>query len=411
MSYESDILTTPYAKADAHGSLAMPIYYTAAYEFPTAEAMARAFTGRSPDHSYSRCSNPTVQYLEQRVARATGALSVTAFGSGMAAICNTFIALAGAGRNVVTSPHLFGNTLSLLRDTLGEYGVETRLADFTDPASLDALFDADTAFAFLEVVTNPQLEVADLRAVSAVCHRHGMPLVADTTIVPFCAWRARDFGVDVEVISSTKYISGGATGLGGLVLDHGTFPWDKSRSRRMQAYVKRVGPQFAFTARLKDEFLHNVGAIMAPQPAYMETLGLETLGVRFRRQAASALAVAEALRGAQGICRVNYPGLPDNPFHDISLRQFGPLPGAMLTIDLSSREACFRFINRLKFVRRATNLFDHKSLAIHPASTIFGNFTAEECRALDVSDTTVRLSIGLEDPADIVADIRQAAAE
>ena len=229
------------------------------------------------------------------------------------------------------------------------------------------------------------MEIADIRALADIAHRHGIPLIADTTMIPFTQFSAKDLGVDIEVVSSTKYISGGATTIGGLVIDYGTVP--------------------NFGKRMRQEMLMNFGAYMSPHVAYMQTVGLETLDTRYRVQSGNALAVAKAIKDIPEIKKVRYPGLPEDPFHDIARRQFGETSGAMLTIDLASKEACFSFINNLKLIRRATNLFDNRTLAIHPASTIFGNFNDRQRKQMDVPDTTIRLSIGLEAPEDLVEDI------
>lgn len=407
-NYETSILETPFVKPDAYGSLNFPVYYSAAYEFPSAKATSDAFAGRSPEHAYQRISNPTTQYLERRVQQYTGAFSVTALDSGMAAISYALTAIAGKDVNVVASKHLFGNTVSFLADTLGSFGIETRFVDTRNLEEVENAIDEQTGCVFFEIITNPQLYVADIAALAEVAHRHGVPLLADTTIVPFSQFHAKDFGVDIELVSSTKYISGGATGLGGLVLDYGTFDWSQSPNAVLKARTKKVGKHAAFTSRIKTELITNLGAAMVPQVAYMETLGLETLQIRFHRQAETTLWLAEQCQKIPEIKKVNYTGLKDNPYYELSLKQFGPLPGAVFTIDLESREAAFHFIDSLKVIRRATNLFDHKSLAIHPASTIFVHFTPEEKAAMDVSENTIRLSIGLEAPEDLLADIRQA---
>lgn len=401
-SFEAQLLHTPYEKEDAYHSLSMPVYNTAAYEFDTAEAMEEAFCGRSSDHAYSRITNPTVQYFEKRVQTITDALSVTALNSGMAAVSNVFLTLAQAGSNIVTSAHLFGNTYSFFKSTLAAFGVEVRFCDLTNPEEVRTQIDENTCALFLEIITNPQLEVADLKALAAVAHEAGVPLVADTTIVPFHVFRAGDFGVDIEVISSTKYISGGATSLGGLILDYGTFDW--SRSAKLRAMSEQFG-RLAFTAKLRKEIHRNLGAYMTPQAAYMQTLGLETMEIRFSCQASTCLEVARALQTLPQIVSVNYTGLETNPFYALSTAQFGAYPGAMLTFDLASREACFCFMNRLQLIRRATNLFDNKSLAIHPASTIYGSFTEEQRQSMDISQSTIRLSVGLESIDDLLADI------
>ena len=407
MQYETKVLTTKYQKPDAYGALSMPVYYTAAFEFESAKAMGDAFCGRSMAPSYARIANPTTTYLEERVRQITGATSVTALNTGMTAIHYALTAVSAAGLNIVASKHLFGNSVSLIRDTLGTFGVEPRFADFTNPAEVETLIDDKTCALFFEIITNPQLFVADIKALSEVAHRHGVPLIADTTIVPFSTFHANDFGVDIEVVSSTKYISGGGTGLGGLLIDYGRFDWSQAPSSALLARTKRVGKKLAFTARVKTELVTNLGGLMTPQVAYMETLGLDSLDIRFRRQAETALWLAQQCQQLPEIKRVNYTGLDDNPYHELSNRQFGPLPGAVFTIDLASKEAAFDFIDRLQVIRRATNLFDRKSLAIHPASTIFGLFTPEQCAEMSVLDTTVRLSIGLEAGEDLLEDIKQ----
>lgn len=408
LAAESQLLHTDYPAPDAYRSLSMPVYHAAAYEFDNADQMEAAFTGRTHDFAYSRLTNPTVQHFEDEVKAVTGAADVMALSSGMAAISNVFMSLAYAGANIVTSPHIFGNTYAFFRSTLADFGVETRFCDMTDPAAVEAAIDDNTCGVFLEIITNPQMEVADLRALSAICRRKGTPLVADTTIIPFTVFRAAECGVDIEVVSSTKYISGGATTLGGLVLDYATF--DCTRSRRLAPLAAKFG-RGAFSAKMRSEIMRNLGAYMTPHVAYMQTLGLETLDVRYTRAAGSCLELARRLRTLPGIEKVNYTGLEENPFHALSVAQFGSTAGAMMTVDLASREACFRMIDRLRLIRRATNLFDNKSLAIHPASTIFGTFTEEVRRSMDISQQTIRFSIGLENVDDLFEDIRQALAE
>ena len=408
MQYETKILTTKYQKPDAYGALSMPVYYTAAFEFDSAKAMSDAFCGRTMAPSYARIANPTTTFLEDRVRQWTGAVSVTALNTGMAAIHYALTAVSAAGLNIVASKHLFGNSVSLIRDTLGTFGVEPRFVDFTKPEEVEAQIDDKTCGLFFEIITNPQLFVADIQALAEVAHRHQVPLIADTTIVPFSTFHAKDFGVDIEVVSSTKYISGGGTGLGGLLIDYGRYDWSQHPSPVLQARTRKVGKKLAFTARVKTELVTNLGSLMTPQAAYMETLGLDSLEIRYRRQSESTLWLARECQKLPQIQRVNYTGLEDNPFYELSRRQFGDLPGAVFTIDLESKEAAWAFIDKLQVIRRATNLFDRKSLAIHPASTIFGLFTAEQCAEMSVLDTTVRLSIGLEAPEDLLADIRQA---
>ena len=252
-----------YPRRDAYDALSMPVYESVAYEFDNAETMADVFCERVAAPDYSRVANPTVTHFEDRVAAVTGARRAVAFNSGMAAISSTLLSLTAAGANVVTSCHLFGNTYSLLTETLSRFGVEVRLCDLTRPDALETAIDEHTACLFFEILTNPQLEVADVRALAAVARRHRVPLVADTTMIPFTEFDGRALGIDIEVVSSTKYVSGGATSLGGVVIDYGHFP--------------------QFTERITHEALFNLGVYMTPQ----------TLEVRYRRQAATTLALAQ----------------------------------------------------------------------------------------------------------------------
>ena len=378
----------PYKRRDAYDALSMPVYNAVAYEFDNAQLMSDVFCGRVSAPDYSRVGNPTVENLEHRVKGITGATDVVAFNSGMAAISAVFIALAQQGKNIVSSRHMFGNTYSLLTSTLKRFGVEARLCDLTNVEQVEQQLDDNTCCVYLEIMTNPQLEVVDIVALATLAHQRGIPLVADTTLIPFTEFSAKALGVDAEVVSSTKYISGGATSLGGLVIDYGTFqPLGRA---------------------LRGELLFNFGAYMTPQAAYLQTVGLEVLDARYRIQAANALELAKQLRKLPQIKHVNYVGLPDNPYHELAKKQFGNTAGAMITIDLDSKEACFAMINKLKLIHRATNLFDNRTLAIHPASTIYGAFTDEQRSEMDVNDTTIRLSIGLEDVDDLLDDIKQA---
>lgn len=390
MKKQTQAIHLPYRRRDAYDALSMPIYNAVAYEFDDAKTMADAFCGRIDAPDYSRCENPTVDNFESRVRALKDAFSVSAFSSGMAAISNTMLALTAQGRNVVSSTHMFGNTFNLLSHSLKKFGVGLHTTDLTDIEKVKEAVDDNTCCIFVEIITNPQMEVADLLALAEVAHSHNIPLVADTTTIPFTMFSSKDFGVDIEIVSSTKYISGGATSLGGLIIDYGT-PCTTG-----------------FTKAIKEEMIFNFGAYMTPQVAYMQTLGLETLDARYRVQASNALQLAKKLKTLPQIKAVNYVGLQDNKYHDLAQKQFGNTAGAMVCIDLASEKACFNFLNRLRLVHRATNLFDNRTLAIHPYSTIFGSFSAEEKKAMDVLDTTIRLSVGLEDVDDIFEDIKQA---
>ncbi|MBA4411270.1 MAG: aminotransferase class I/II-fold pyridoxal phosphate-dependent enzyme [Bacteroidota bacterium] len=403
--FSTRVIHTEYAKKDAHNALQMPIYSNAAFEFDTAEQMENAFLGRSPDHAYSRISNPTVENFEQRIRSITGAMGVTALSSGMAAISNVFFTIAKSGDNIITSRHLFGNTYSFLTSTLNAFGVETRFCDLTNVEEVANAINKKTIAVFLETITNPQLEIADIASLSKISREHGVLLIVDSTLTPPNIFAALEFGVDIEIISSTKMITGGATSMGGLVLDYGKFDW--SKFAKLSDLAQRFGP-FAFNAKLRREIFRNLGACLSPYHAYLQSLGLETLSLRFDKAASNCLLLAEYLQTEGKITDVNYPGLKTSAFYEVGKKQFGSYPGAMLTFNFSRREECFVFLNKLKIISRASNIYDNRSLIIHPASTIFCDYTPEKRAELGVSDTLIRLSVGIEEVEDLKNELHTA---
>lgn len=388
MKNSTKAIHTPFQRRDAYDALQIPVYSCMAYEFDDASYMSDVFCGKVIVPDYSRVLNPTVMHLEERVINLTGAKEVSAFTSGMAAISALLMSTAASGKNIVSSRHMFGNTYLLVTRTLARFGVEARLVDLCNIEEVKAAVDENTCCIFLESVTNPQTEIADTRELGEIAKKWNIPLIADTTIIPFTEFDGRENGLDFQVVSSTKYISGGATSLGGLIIDYGKFP--------------------VISERIKKEAVFNLGGYMTPQAAYQQIIGLETLEVRYRRQAESAKKIANFLKTLPQVKAVGYPGLEDHPNHKLSKELYGETAGAMVTFDLENKDACFNFINSLKLIHRATNLFDNRSLAIHPASTIFGPLSEDERKDMDVKDTTIRLSIGLEDPEDLMEDLKQA---
>ncbi|MDZ7374352.1 MAG: PLP-dependent transferase [candidate division KSB1 bacterium] len=392
-------------KRDPHGSLRIPVYDSVAFEFDSAQDIQLAFEGQKLAHTYSRISNPTVEDFENRVRVLADAYGVLAVSSGMAAISNVILTLAGAGTNIVAGRFLFGNTVSLFNRTLKPWGLTVRYVDVTNPATVEQAIDANTRAVFVEAITNPQLEVPDIEAIAAIARKHSVPLIVDGTLTTPYLFRSKDFGAAVEVISSTKHISGGATSVGGLIIDNGTFDW--SLAPALSEAFRRYGPS-AFLMRLRREVYRNLGACLSPHNAYLQTLGLETLALRIERSCQNALELAHFLRQHPKVRSVNYPGLPDSPYHAIARKQFRGRYGALLTFELESQEACFRLIDSLRIVRRATNLNDNKTLIIHPFSTIVCEYSPEERRAMGISERMLRLAVGIEDIEDLIDDLSQA---
>ncbi len=389
-------------KRDVHGSLRVPVYDTVAFEFDSAKDINQAFAGRKPAHTYSRITNPTVEDFEQRIRLVSGGATAIAVSSGMAAITNVILTLAGAGTNIVTSKHLFGNTLSLFEKTLKPWGLEIRYADMSDPATVSRAIDNNTRAVFLESITNPQLEVADFRALSAITQDHSVPLVVDNTVTTPYLFRTRDSGVNVEVLSSTKYITGGATSLGGVIIDNGNFDW--RNSPRLKDWGIKMGP-LAMLGALRREIYRNVGSCLAPHHAYLQSLGLETLSLRIDRSCGNTLALAEFLQQHDKVASVHYPGLPDSAYHTNAKEQFCGRYGGILTFDLNSKHECFKLMDSLKLVKRATNVNDNKTLILHPASTIFCEYPDGVLSEIGVRHTMIRLSVGIEDFEDLKNDL------
>ena len=389
-------------KADVHGSLRTPVYDTVAFEFESAKDIHQAFAGRKPAHTYSRITNPTVEDFEQRIRLISGGTAAIAVSSGMAAISNVILTLAGAGTNIVTSKHLFGNTLSLFEKTLKPWGLEVRYVDMSDPAEVRRAIDENTRAVFLESITNPQLEVADFKAISKVTSEESVPLIVDGTVTTPYLFRSKEFGVNIEVLSSTKYISGGATSIGGVIVDNGNFDWRKSP--RLKDWANKMGP-LALLGALRREVFRNVGSCLAPHHAYLHSLGLETMSLRIDKSCSNALDLAEFLQQHKKVASVNYPGLPESEFHEIASAQFANRYGGILTFDLESREACFELLDNLNLIKRATNVNDNKTLILHPASTIFCEYPDEVLSDIGVRQTMIRLSAGIEDFDDLRNDL------
>lgn len=402
--FTTKALHAPRPKADPFGALRMAVYDNAAFEFESAEAIEATFTGQKPGHTYTRASNPTVEELENKVKLLSGAHGVVATASGMAAITTAIFALVRSGENIVTTDRLFGHTLSFFKKTAKNLGIETRFVDVLDPAAVAKACDAKTRVIFFETISNPQLQVADAAALSAVAREKNAVLMADTTMTPIYLFDAKKHGVDVEVISATKYISGGGTTIGGLILDHGLFDWGKLDALR--PHFEKAG-QNALIAKLKKEVYRNLGPALSPHNAYLQSLGLETMALRIERSCQNALELAKWLGEQPQVKTVNYPGLESSPFYAAAKKQFRHA-GAILTFDLASKEAIYRFMNALKLVRRATNINDNKSLIIAPYHTIYAENSPEERLAFDVRPTMLRLSVGIEDIEDLKADISEA---
>jgi len=401
-SFSTRIIHAGFERKDAYGAISQPVYRNASFEFPSSEAIAEAFLRGGDWHTYSRISNPTVANFERKMKAAAGAENVIALASGMAAISNAFLAVASAGSNIVASPHLFGNTFSFLKFTLSSFGVEVRFVDTCNLQQVEAAIDGNTCAFFAEVITNPHLEVANLPEISKILRKKNVPMIIDTTVIPWCGFDAKKAGVDVEVISTTKYISGGATSIGGAIVDYGTYNWSANKKLAVLPEIKGMS---RFTLKLRSEIVRNLGACMSPDTANIQSLGMELLQLRYEQMSRTTCDLALYLSENKSVTKVSYPKLNSSPYKAVSDALFSGNPGAMFTINLKSKQDCYKFMDALKIIRRATNLFDNKTLVIHPESTIYGSFSPEVKKIMGIEDTLIRFSVGLEDIEDLKADI------
>lgn len=391
-------------KKDLHGSLRVPVYETVTFEHEDSRSIQLTFEGKKPAHAYSRISNPTVDHFEQTIRVLSGGMAVLAVSSGMAAISNTILALGGAGKNVVTSKYLFGNTLSLFQKTLASWGLSVRYVAMTDLAEIDRAIDANTCAVFLESITNPQLEVADCAKISKITKSHGVPLVLDNTLMTPYLFNSKAVGVDIEVLSSTKYISGGGTTVGGLIIDNGIFDW--KQSEKFAEKAGKFGPM-AFIGSLRQEIYRDVGSCLSPHNAYMQSLGLETMALRIDKSCQNSMQIAEYLDKHPKVKSVQYPGLVGAESLPVAKTQFNGKFGGLLTFDLDSVEQCYTLMDQLEIIRRATNVNDNKTLVIHPFSTIFSEYSAAEKKDMGIRPTMIRLAIGIEDVDDLLNDLEK----
>ncbi len=397
-------LNVPFSKKDPHNSLQMPLYESVAFGFNSAEEIEANFKGEYVAHAYARASSPTVEYFEQKMKALTHSKGVLAVSSGMAAISNTMLAVLKTGENFISGNQLFGHTYTLFQQTLSEFGIEVRFSGLKKEQEIEELIDEKTRAIYFETVTNPQLEIADIEMLARIAQRNGLLLIADSTITPSNVFQAGKFGVNIEVLSATKHISGG-TSFGGVIIDHGNYKWEQNPN--FLRYTEKFGDN-AFISKLRKNIYRNTGGSMAPQPAKNMIQGLDLLELRVERCYNNCVKMGAFFESTPKVKKVGYPGLKSDPRNIMAEKYFNGIPGSIMTFDLESKEACFAFMNKLQIIRRATNLNDNKTLIIHPHSTIYCEFSEEERKNAGIRDTMMRLSVGIENVKDLIEDIEQA---
>jgi O-acetylhomoserine (thiol)-lyase len=404
------------------GARAVPIYSTTSYVFKDTDHAANLFALKEFGFIYSRIMNPTNDVLEKRMAALEGGAAALAFASGQAAITAAILTIAHAGQNIVASTSLYGGTWTLFTQTLRQLGVEVRFFNPDKPEEINALVDDKTRLVYLESIGNPRNDVPDFQAISDIAHAHGLPVLMDNTVLTPALFRPFEHGIDVAIYSATKFLGGHGVHVGGIVVDSGKFQWAENPSKWPEftepdpsyhgvVFTEALKPigNVAYIIYMRTHWLRDTGAAMSPFASFLFLMGIETLHLRMPRHTSNARAVAEFLAGHPAVEWVNYPGLPGHPHHENAKKYIPGGPGAVVGFGIKGgREAGIRFINAVKLASHLANLGDAKTLVIHPASTTHQQLTETEQVAAGVRPEYVRVSVGIEDIQDIIADFGQA---
>lgn len=407
-----------YNPAEHYRSKAVPIYQTAAFELGDFERCIRLFDYSEEGHSYVRFSNPTNTVLERRLASLEGGIEAIALGSGMAAISNTFLNIAKSGDEIVAVNTLYGGSTTLLNSILPDYGIVGRFVeDENNIESYRKVITEKTKAIYIESLGNPGMNIIDIEAVANLAHEHGIPLIVDNTFATPYLLRPFEYGADIVCYSATKYLAGHGTTIVGAVVEKGGFDWLNGKFPQFEKFYdeykdtigKDVLDKTMFTKRLRIRYLTDLGAHLSPTSAFYLLQGIETLSLRMREHAANAQKVAEFLEGHPKVLSVAYPGLKSNKYHELAKKYFPKGPGAIMSIRLKGGiEAARKVLEEVKVFDYMVNVGDAKSLIVHSAtSTHFGQ-SKEEREKAGVYDDTLRLSIGIEEAEDLIADLKHA---
>ena len=401
---------------------AVPIYSTTSYVFHDTEHAANLFGLREFGNIYTRLMNPTTDVLEKRLAALDGGAAGLAFASGQAAITAALLTITHAGQNFISSNSLYGGTWTLFSQTFQKLGIEVRFFDPKRPEDISKLVDKNTRAVYLETIGNPKNDVPDYRQITDIAHRHGLPAIIDNTVMTAALFRPIEHGFDIVVYSTTKFIGGHGVHIGGAIVDSGNFPWAKEPEKWPEftapdpAYhglvfeeaLRPIG-NIAYILHIRTHWLRDTGACQSPWGSFLTLLGLETLHLRMERHSQNGLAVAQFLEQHPAVQWVNYPGLASHPDYASAKKYLPDGQGAIIGFGIKGgKEAGVKLINSVKLLSHLANIGDAKSLIIHPATTTHSQLTPEEQTQTGVSPEYVRLSVGIEDVRDIIADLDQA---
>lgn len=397
---------------------AVPIYQTTSYVFDNCEDAEARFALKAGGNIYGRLTNPTQAVFEERVAALEGGIAALAVSSGAAAITYAVTSLARANDHIVSAKQIYGGTYNLFANTLKEFGIETTFVDGDHPEAFEAAIQENTKLIFFETLGNPNSSVIDIEAIVAIAHKHHIPVLVDNTFATPYTCRPIEHGVDIVVHSTTKFIGGHGTSLGGIIVDSGKFDWKASNKfpQLSESDPNYHGLVFAdalkeaaYITRIRAVYLRDTGAVISPFNAFLMLQGLETLSLRVERHISNTQAVIKYLRNHPKVAKVNHPALEDNSYHALYTKYFPKQAGSIFTFEIKGDEqTAKRFIDSLQLFSLLANVADVKSLVIHPATTTHSQLSKEEQVEQGITATTIRLSIGIEHIEDIIQDLERA---
>lgn len=404
MEFQTKLLHGKAVDNYANGSTVPPVSLANAFAYESSEQLEKVFQNRAPGFAYTRIANPTVDAFERRVNELEGGIGGVACSSGMSAVTLSLLNILQAGDEVIAGSALFGGTLDLLHD-LEAFGIKVHFIPRVEKALIEPFLTDKTRAVFGEIVGNPALNVMDVRETADFLHGKGVPLIVDSTTSTPYLLNPIQYGADVVVHSTSKYINGSGDAISGIIIDSGNFSWSPERYPGMKEY-KKYG-KFAYLVKLRNGIWRNMGGCLAPMNAYLNIIGMETLGLRMERACDNAMQLAAYLETIPGIS-VNYPGLASSPWNGVAKQLLDGRFGAILTIRVGSKERAFAIMNALTIPQIVSNIGDTKTLIVHPESTLAAHSTEQEKIDAAVFDDMIRISVGIEDIEDLKQDFTAA---
>ena len=403
--------------SETGGTRAVPIYQTTSYVFDNTDHAANLFSLAEPGYIYTRINNPTADILEQRLASLEGGIAAVATSSGSAALATTLLTLLKTGDHIVASNSLYGGTFNLFNVTLPRYGITTTFVDPDDTENFSKAINKNTRVVYIESMGNPKLDILDIESISKIAKKSKLPLIVDNTVATPYLLKPIEYGADIVIHSTTKYITGNGTSIGGVIIDAGNFDWsnglfheftEPSAGYHGLVYHEALGPA-AFIAKVRIEGLRDLGSAPSPFNCFQTIQGLETLSIRIKKHSENALKVAEWLKNQDKVEWVNYPGLKSSKYYDLSKKYLKNGQSGIVTFGLKGGfDSAKKLTDNTKIFSLLANFGDSKSLIIHPSSTTHQQLNEEQQKSTGVTSDLVRLSIGLEDPVDLINDLKDA---